>query len=82
MPRNYNIKESIMEIISYKSNLGEISDAIKGAYGKHVDKDCKIVYFGQGIIGIGDKTILDKKVGISHYEWIELAEGVYFSIVK
>ena len=71
-----------MEIVSFNTKEKEIADAVKGYWGKEVGKDYKLVYFGQGVLGVGDKEILEKKCGVPHYEWEELTSNVYFAVVK
>lgn len=72
-----------MEFTTVNSNHEELAEATRGAWGKDVLKDCSFVYFGQGVIGIGDSVeILDKNVKCNHYDWHPLGNRVYFAIVK
>ena len=72
-----------MEFTTLNSTHDEIVEAIRGVWGKDVLKDCTLVYAGQIIIGIADNTeILDRNVKCSHYEWNEIGNGCFLSILK
>lgn len=72
-----------MEFTTLNSTHDEIVEAIRGVWGKDVLKDCTLVYFGQGIIGLANDTeTLNKNVKCNHYDWIELATGCYLAILK
>ena len=52
-----------MEFITVNSTHDELAEAARGVWGKDVLKDCSLVYFGQGIVGIADNVeILEKNV--------------------
>lgn len=71
-----------MEFTTLNSNHEELAEAVRGAWGKDVGKDFSLVYFGQGIVGVGDPAVLEKNVKCSHYEWQQIGERVYFAVVK
>lgn len=71
-----------MEILNPYSKQDEIADAVKGYWGKLVEKDFSLVYFGQAIIGIGDKDLLDKKCAVKHYSWQSIGDNIWFAIIK
>ena len=72
-----------MEFTTVNSTHDEIAEAIRGVWGKDVLKDCSLVYFGQGVVGIADNVeILDKNVKCSHYDWQPIGDRIYFAVVK
>lgn len=71
-----------MEILNPFSDNKEMADAIKGYWGKEVTKDYSIVYFGQAVIGIGDKEVLNKNCAVKHYDWQSIGDNIWFAIVK
>ena len=72
-----------MEFTTVNSTHEELAEATRGVWGKDVLRDCSIVYFGQGIIGIADNvTTLDKNVKCSHYEWEQIGDNVFFAVLK
>ena len=71
-----------MEFTTLNSTHEELAEAVRGVWGKDVHKDCSLVYFGQGIVGVGDPAVLEKNVKCSHYEWQQIGERVYFAVVK
>lgn len=72
-----------MEFTTVNSTHDEIAEAIRGAHGKDVTKECSIVYLGQAIIGIAEDTeILERNVKCPHYSWINIGRDCYLAIVK
>lgn len=72
-----------MEFTTLNSTHDEMAEAIRGAWGKDVLKDCTLVYAGQFIIGIAkDIEILEKNAKCPHYSWIEIGKGCFLAIVK
>ena len=71
-----------MEILNPFSTNEDIADAVKGSWGKEVTKDYSVVYCGQLVIGIGEKSILDKYCAVKHYDWVSIGDNVWLAIVK
>lgn len=71
-----------MEFVTSYSTEEEIADAIKGVYGKHIDKDVKILYLGTAIIGIGELEQIKKKVECKTSNWMQLSETVFLSYLE
>lgn len=71
-----------MEFVTFNTEPHELAEALRGAYGKHVDKDCQIVFFGNAAIGIGVPSVLDKRIGVSHYDWKQIGDNVWFCVLK
>lgn len=71
-----------MEFTTSFTNHEDLAEALRGVWGKDVLEDCSFVYFGQGIIGIGDLEILDKNCKCKHGDWINIGNKTYFSILK
>lgn len=72
-----------MELLSLNSTHDEIAEAIRGMWGKDLLKDCQFAYCGTIVFGFGDNTeILDKNCKCSHYDWKQIGDGVYVSILK
>lgn len=72
-----------MEFTTSYTNHNDLAEATKGIHGKEVGKDYTIVCVENLIIGIAANTdILDKKVTSQHYEWKQIGNGVYLSVLK
>ncbi len=72
-----------MEFTSLNSTHEELAEAVRGVWGKDVHKDCSLVYFGQGIVGIADSVeVLERNVKCSHHDWQPIGDRVYFAVVK
>lgn len=70
---------SSMEFITSYSTKEEIADAIRGVYGKSIEKEYKILYLGNAIIGIGDLEQIIKHTECNHSEFIPLGNSVYLA---
>lgn len=72
-----------MEFVGINTTHDELTEAIRGLYGKDILKDCSFAYCGQLIIGIGENTtILDNNVKCKHTEWINIGEKCWLAILK
>ena len=71
-----------MEFVTPYSTEEEIADAMKGVYGKQIDKDVKILYLGNAIIGIGELEQIKKRVECKTSNWMQLAETVFLSYLE
>lgn len=71
-----------MEYIGINSSHDEMTEALRGTYGKDILKDCSFAYCGTVVFGFGNNTdILDKNCKCKHYEWKEIGNGVYIAIL-
>lgn len=68
-----------MEFVTSYSDNETIADAIRGVYGKKCDKDYKILYLGNAVIGIGDIEKIKKETECKTSEWISVGNKVYIT---
>ena len=72
-----------MEMTTLNSTHDEITEAIRGCWGKDTTKETTIVYVGQLIVGLGENTeILDKQVRVKHKDWIPVGENLYITFLN
>lgn len=72
-----------MEFTTLNSSLEDIAEAVKGAWGKDILKDCSFVYCGHLVIGSGKTTeILDKNCKVNHTPWQQIGDELYLAILK
>jgi hypothetical protein len=68
-----------MEFITSYSTPSEMADAIRGVYGKKIEKDYKIFYLGNVILGIGDLDQIKKNVECKTSSWEQLSDTVFLA---
>lgn len=72
-----------MEFTTLNSTHDELAEAIRGVWGKKVEKDCSFVYLGQAVLGIAASTyILDKKCAVPHYDWHQIGSDTFIAILR
>lgn len=72
-----------MEYVGINTTHDDLVEAVKGTYGKDVLTDCSFAYCGMVVFGFGKNTeILDKNCKCKHYDWKQIGDGVYISILK
>lgn len=72
-----------MEFVGINTTHEELTEAIRGVYGKDILKDCSFVYCGHLIIGSGKTTeILDKNCKVNHTPWQKIGDDLYLAILK
>lgn len=68
-----------MEFVTSYSTPSEMADAIRGVYGKKIEKDYKILYLGNAIIGIGNLDKIKKNVECKTSSWEQLSDTVFLA---
>lgn len=68
-----------MEFVTPYTSQDEMADAIKGVYGKSIEKDYKILYLGNAVIGIGQLEQIKKHTECKHSDYIPLGNNVYLA---
>ena len=72
-----------MEFTTINTSHEELAEALRGCWGKKVEKDCSFVYLGQAVIGVGASTyVLDKSVGVAHGPWHQLGSDTFIAILR
>lgn len=60
----------------------DLRDALKGKWGREIGTDYKLIYLQNVVIGIGDQTILNKKLSAPIYGWDQIGDNIYLGVLK
>ena len=72
-----------MEFVGINTTHEELTEAIRGVYGKDVTKDVTIVYVGQLIVANGTNLeTINKNVKCKHKQWIEIGDHCWMTVCE
>jgi hypothetical protein len=71
-----------MDLVSFNSENKDIAEAVRGAWGKEVTTETKIVYCGQIVFAIGKLDDIKKQCKQTVYDWISIGSDAYMGVIQ